>query len=448
MSQKLVILLATVSILIIQSIATLTVVEPGTSDVDCDPYLQIQAQADEYSSDNVMQQYVYTEACSSSLRSYISSVGSNCGDQPLPWEGMTHSYFGKVLQTTYNMTCLKDPVTGDYCTQVLLSFGSTTAAELSLEEACSPCMLAVSQQIQATSYSNYDENLAEQWVDLQARCGVSYPTEIQPAETNGTGDFGYADNYTIASSCWSGSTYTVIGGDDCNIIAAAQGVLCMPERCDTYTVQPDDTCYGISAAHGITFTQLLSYNPSLNPTCTNLISGTTVCIKLPGGEAYNATTITGATSTQTGSYATATVTPPASGVAFGTTPNCGKYYQVQSGDYCQIVALKNSIDLALFRAINPSIDESCDNLVPGLWYCVWPTQNWNLTAPTSTFYTTVSPPAPMDTGASGACYVWYVVQEGDTCYKIIASYGITMDAFLAWNTGVNSECTNIIAGDA
>lgn len=332
-------------------------------------------------------------------------------------------------------------------------------------------MLAVGQQIQATSYSNYDENLAEQWADLQGRCGVSYPTEIQPAETNGTGGFGYADNYTVASSCWSETTYTVIAGDDCGLIAAAQGVasgsliilndilpdctslqvgqvLCMPEKCSTYTVQPDDTCYAISAAHGITFTQLLSYNPSLNPTCTNLISGTTVCITLPGGEAYSGTTIEGATATQTGSYATATVTPPSSGVAFGTTPNCGKYYQVQPGDYCQIVALKNSIDLALFQAINPSINENCDNLTPDLWYCVWPTENWNLTAPTSTFYTTVSPPAPTDTGASGACYVWYVVQEGDACYKIIASYGITMDEFLAWNTGVNSECTNIIIGDA
>ncbi len=135
MSRHLVTLLATASILIVQSVATLTVVEPGTvansststlstacvsaieSDVDCDPYLQIQAQADEYGSDNVTQQYVCTEACSSSLRSYISSAGSNCGDQPLPWEGMPHSYFGKVLQATYNMTCLKDPVTGDYCTR-------------------------------------------------------------------------------------------------------------------------------------------------------------------------------------------------------------------------------------------------------------------------------------------------------------------------------------------
>jgi len=68
--------------------------------------------------------------------------------------------------------------------------------------------------------------------------------------------------------------------------------------------------------------------------------------------------------------------------------------------------------------------------------------------PTTIVYTTMAPPAPTVSGASDACYTWYIVQPGDACYKIIASYGITMDEFLAWNAGVDEDCTNIIAGDA
>jgi len=234
---------------------------------------------------------------------------------------------------------------------------------------------------------------------------------------------------------------------DCTNLQIGQ-VLCLPETCTTYSVQSGDSCFAIAASQGVTFTQILSYNPALNPTCTNLIAGSNICVSVPGGVVYNATAIAGVTPTQTGVYASSTVTPPASGLASGTTTNCGKYYQVADGDYCQIVALKNSIDLALFLLINPSIDDSCSNLISGLWYCVQPTATWNVTTASTTFYTTVAPPAPTATGASDACYVWYVVQQGDACYSIAASYGITLDELLGWNTGLNTECTNLIAGDA
>lgn len=476
-----------------RALATFAVVDPGTvanssaslgvtlaaacvdaieADVSCDPYLQLQADADVYGEDNTTQAYVCTTACGSTLSSYIANVESSCAGEPLPWDGMPHAYFGKVLQATYNMTCLQNPSTGQYCTQVLLGFGSATIDELTLEQACSPCMLSIGQLIQSTSYSNYDDQLAVQWANLQSRCGVSYPTERQPAETTGNGGFGYADNYTAETTCWSGEMYTVVGGDDCGTIAAAQSVssgtlitlnnilpdctnlqidqaLCLPQRCTTYTVQAGDTCFAIAAAQSVTFTQLLSWNPALNPTCTNLITGSHICLSVPGGVVYNATAIAGVTPTQTGVYATATASAPASGaLAFGTTTNCGKYYQVVDGDYCQIVALKNSIDLALFELINPSIDESCSNLVPGLYYCVQPTQDWNVTVATTTFYTTVAPPAATDSGTSSACYVWYVVQSDDACYTIAASYGITLDELYAWNSGLNADCTNLVAGDA
>ena len=88
----------------------------------------------------------------------------------------------------------------------------------------------------------------------------------------------------------------------------------------------------------------------------------------------------------------------------GATKNCGRYYQVQSGDICQLVALNNTISIALFEAINPSINAECTNLVPGLYYCVLPTGGWNSTGSAASVTTTVSAPAPT---TSGECLAYF-----------------------------------------
>ncbi|KAK0630489.1 LysM domain protein [Bombardia bombarda] len=440
--------------------------------IQCDTYLQLLASTDTYStSNNASQALICTTGCSSSLTTYISTAETACKGQPQAWAGLPYAYYGKVLQSTYNMTCLKDATTGVYCTTFVLGFGNATAAELTTAQACSSCMISMGRQMQSTSYSNYDADLAAQWKAVQARCGTSYPTAIAASETNVTEFTGYAPaNYSTSTTCWSGNTYTVVSGDTCGGIAVSKGVatgslvtlnnilpactnlqigqvLCLPETCTVYVVRSGDTCFSIAKARGITFTQILSFNPSINPTCTNLIAGTNICVSNPGGVVYNATAIAGAKSTQTGSYATATVSLPGA-VASGTTAKCGKFYQVAAGDYCEIVALKNNIDLALFQAINPSINAACSNLILASYYCVWPLESWNQTLPAATVYTTAAAPAATASGTSGACYTWYVVKSGDTCNKITATYGITMDTFIAWNSAVNAACTNIIAGNA
>ena len=87
------------------------------STVQCDQYLQLSSQVDEYGADNITQAYVCTANCASSLQSYISNAEAACAGQPPAWDGLPHSYYGKVLQATYNTTCLKDPTTGQYCTR-------------------------------------------------------------------------------------------------------------------------------------------------------------------------------------------------------------------------------------------------------------------------------------------------------------------------------------------
>ena len=85
----------------------------------------------------------------------------------------------------------------------------------------------------------------------------------------------------------------------------------------------------------------------------------------------------------------------------GTTSHCGKYYEVMTGDDCHLIALNYTIVLGLFQAINPDVNSDCTNLVPGLFYCVEPTADWNDTSTSTTLSSTyVSAPAPTPTGKS------------------------------------------------
>jgi LysM repeat protein len=203
----------------------------------------------------------------------------------------------------------------------------------------------------------------------------------------------------------------------------------------------------IAIAQSQSFTQIESWNPILNSDCSNIVVGQLLCISPPGGT-YTPTTIAGVSATQIGPYATATAAPPGA-TPFGTTANCGAWYQVVSGDNCQQISLNQTITVSLFEEINPSINEGCTNLSPGLWYCIQPTEAWNATDTSDCITaTTVSAPAPTTTGVIGACYEWYTVQSGDYCALIEQEYNITFAQLTTWNPALDSSCSNLILGDA
>lgn len=209
----------------------------------------------------------------------------------------------------------------------------------------------------------------------------------------------------------------------------------------SYLPTNPDTCWALASANNLTFTQFLSYNPSINTDCSNLLTSTNICLTLPG-PTYNGTTIAGATATQTASYATTTAAIP-SKAAPSSTRKCGKWYAIVTGDYCQIVALHNTIPLPLFTAINPSIDATCSYLVTDLSYCVWPTSDWNATSTNP-----IPPPAPTPPGTTNTCYTWYTVQSGDGCYSIEQEYEISLPQLQAWNPDLHADCGNLLLGDA
>jgi LysM repeat protein len=325
------------------------------------------------------------------------------------------------------------------------------------------------QQQQGTPYSNYDDNSAADCAQVQSICKVAFPTTVPtPISTDTSILPGYAPNVTYTATCLSGNTYTAVSGDNVNLIAQKtnvatgtllainqllpdgsdlQGgqVLCLPFTCQTHTVVTNDTCSQLSDSVGISLQSFFGYNPTINVYCTNLILGQNVCLSPPGGS-YNATTIAGSIPTQTAIYATSTVVAPGP-TAHGTTANCGKYYQVQSGDFCQVVALNQTISLPLFEAINPDIDLKCDNLVPGLWYCVSPLQYWNQTG-TPTTPVDVPPPTTTPDGSTDDCFQWYVIQPNDNCALIESSFGITFTQLQLWNPDLNSTCGNLLLGEA
>jgi hypothetical protein len=49
-------------------------------------------------------------------------------------------------------------------------------------------------------------------------------------------------------------------------------------------------------------------------------------------------------------------------------------------------------------------------------------------------------------GIVSNCNKWYLVQSGDSCYTIEQATGVTLADLLAWNTDVNSACTNLYLG--
>ncbi|GAB7349050.1 hypothetical protein MBLNU459_g8014t3 [Dothideomycetes sp. NU459] len=175
----------------------------------------------------------------------------------------------------------------------------------------------------------------------------------------------------------------------------------------------------------------------------NLIVGEVVCIGPPGG-AY--TPVTASVASPTVYTTTAT---PAVHTPYGTVPNCGLYYEAQSGDECNTITLAYSITLSDLYAMNPSLDANCTNLEVGYDYCVALVNGTSVTttasASLSTSATSSNVAAPTQTvaGTTSQCYKWYTVQSGDSCATIEDTFGITLTYFRSLNTYIDAACDNL-----
>ena len=137
---------------------------------------------------------------------------------------------------------------------------------------------------------------------------------------------------------------------------------CLPGSCKTHVVQAGDTCDIIAKANGISTADFFTFNPGvIKPGCTNINTGTNVCVDKPQGEQLVLPTC-------------GEGTKPAIGrIAPGTDPKCSKadLYTVMPGDTCIKIVEEHGICLDEFYAQNKGVQKpSCSNLVPGDSYCV------------------------------------------------------------------------------
>ena len=145
-----------------------------------------------------------------------------------------------------------------------------------------------------------------------------------------------------------------------------------------------------------------------------------------------------------------TFSTPAAPTLPGTIPNCGEYYIIQAGDFCNTISLNFSITVTEFINLNPSINSGCTNLLQGYAYCVAAVNGTTISTtitqppPSSTIVSSYLPaPTQTVTGTTKDCYIWYITQSGDSCYSIQVSNSITLDQFRSWNPYIDANCDNL-----
>jgi hypothetical protein len=208
--------------------------------------------------------------------------------------------------------------------------------------------------------------------------------------------------------------------------------------------------------------QILTWNPILNPSCSNLDLSVNdaICVGKPGTP-YTTQTVALPIATSFTSAA-----PVPTDVAENTTQNCGEYYEVQPNDYCNLLCVRFGLTLDDLIFLNPALNENCTNLFSGESYCVAPVGNiddypghsgYITTAtatvvssaytafPTATFIfptLNISTPLPTANGTRTDCYIYTDGSDmqqditgtayTSTCQLYINAYGITAALLQDW----------------
>lgn len=98
------------------------------------------------------------------------------------------------------------------------------------------------------------------------------------------------------------------------------------------------------------------------------MNGSEICVEAPGRK-FVAPTDTASLPPLAPTATAPTPTDAADGSGGAQKPY-GKWYLVQQGDYCSLVALKFAITLDDFLFLNPGVNSNCTNLFAFESYCV------------------------------------------------------------------------------
>ncbi|KIP05876.1 hypothetical protein PHLGIDRAFT_19580 [Phlebiopsis gigantea 11061_1 CR5-6] len=101
--------------------------------------------------------------------------------------------------------------------------------------------------------------------------------------------------------------------------------------------------------------------------------------------------------------------------------DCSRTYTVVAGDICDSISANHNVSTYQLAVMNPGIDKSCNNLLPGQELCL---------------------------GAAGKdCTTTYVVKSGDSCEQIVSNHGINSTILYANNPQIDVDCSNIYVGE-
>ncbi|KAJ7131809.1 hypothetical protein C8R43DRAFT_1133483 [Mycena crocata] len=233
-----------------------------------------------------------------------------------------------------------------------------------------------------------------------------------------------------------------------------------------YTVQSGDNCNVIDSKFSISFSDFRQWNPEVSTTCNNL-NLASYCVGISGGCESIYTVVSGdscgaietKTSLNEGQLRalnpwldTACSTPrllipfqaviisigvqigqnmcirnshvpvppagPPANLNPGSWSNCTTYYNVQSGDNCNLIEAKFKIGFSDILRWNPEVSTTCSNLNLAS-YCVL---------------------------GSSACSKIYTVVSGDSCGAVETKATISDAQLHAENSWINSACSNIQIG--
>ncbi|GKZ86835.1 hypothetical protein AnigIFM56816_002765 [Aspergillus niger] len=243
-------------------------------------------------------------------------------------------------------------------------------------------------------------------------------------------------------------------------LAPRQQISCSYE----YAASSGDTCQSVAADWGLTVQALEALNPDI--TCPDLVAGQTYCVLgtvSSSGPTVSSTSLITSTSTSTvsiisipsttSSSSSSSSTAPYQPQQTGTAADCDKFYLVEKGDSCGKIEAQFGISASEFLDWNPSINSDCTNILAGYYYCVdVPGATTDPVTTTTVPVTTTTPsdgittPTPIQTGMTGKCNKFDLVQSGDTCELIAAKYDIPLSTFYTWNPAVGSSCSDLDLG--
>jgi hypothetical protein len=219
-------------------------------------------------------------------------------------------------------------------------------------------------------------------------------------------------------------------------------------KCKARTVVQNDTCESIADANGLTWTQVMTWNPAFGADCKRIgdYVGFTMCVSTPGGDYVNPNPVpTTLTSTfQLPSFVGIDVsllpTPTNVGAmnesdiwtyqfAKGTRMDCAVYANgtdFGSSMSCDSAAAKFGTTTADLVIWNPSLSSGC-TLDGSLTYCV---QQVTVRSHSITEYCTMDDmPTP-----------------GTNCTEFLDFWHLDYETFEAFNPGVGSKCENFAFG--